>query len=193
MKGHWLFVLGAVCGAGAVMLPRVAAHLHAITDYALQGNGLRSGGARVHTETRFAFTAHAPMEQVAPLFGADKERDWAPGWDPQFIHPLPETDVGGMVFTVAHDHLKSVWVNTEFDAKNGRVQYVYVIPDVLVTVIKLGMKVEGTETRVDVEYDRTALSANGDAHVQHRAKQDQEAGAVWESQINGYLKTHPFS
>ena len=193
MKCHWLFVMGAVCGAGAVKLPRVAAHLHAITEHALHANGPRSVAGRVHTETRFAFTAHAPLEQVAPLFGADKERAWSPGWDPQFVYPLPAADVGGMVFTVPHNHLNSVWVNTEFDAKNGRVQYVYVIPEALVTVITLRLKGEGNETRVEVEYDRTALSANGDAHVQHLAKQDQKAGADWESQINGYLKTHPFS
>ena len=172
------------------MLPRAAAHLHAITGHALHDNAAQSGGIRMHTQGQFAFTAHAPMEQVSPLFGADKERVWSPGWDPHFIQPLPAADARGMVFTVAHDNLKSVWVNTEFDVKNGRVEYVYVIPDVLVTVITLKLKAEGNETRVEAEYDRTALSADADAHVQHMAKQDQKAGPEWERQVNGYLETH---
>jgi hypothetical protein len=172
------------------MLPRAAAHLHAITGHMLHSDAAQAGGVRMHTEERFAFTAYAPMEQVAALFGADKERVWSPGWDPQFIHPLPAADAQGMVFTVGHDHLKSVWVNTEFDARNGRVEYVYVIPDALVTVITLKLKVEGNETGVEVEYDRTALSADADAYVQHMAKQDQRAGPQWESQVNQYLEAH---
>ncbi len=189
MKGHWLFVFGAVCGAGVAVLPRAAAHLRAIAGRALHGAAAQSDGVRRHTEEQFAFTVRAPMEQVAPLFGADKERVWSPEWDPQFIHPLPAADAQGMVFTVAHDRLESVWVNTELDVKNGRLQYVYVIPDALVTVITLKLKGEGNETRVEVEYDRTALSADADARVQHMAKQDQQAGPLWESQLNRYLET----
>jgi hypothetical protein len=128
------------------------------------------------------------MEQVAQLFGAEKERVWAPGWDPHFIHPVPASDEQGMVFAVAHGHLKSVWVNTEFDPKSGRIQYVYVIPDALVTMITIRLTPEGNQTRIEVEYDRTALSAEADAHVRHLAEQDRASGPDWEKQVNGYLQ-----
>jgi hypothetical protein len=187
MKGAWLVVIGAVCGAALALLPRAAEHLHAAL-HGMHDGQATSGKSRAHTEVKFVFTAHAPLEEVAPLFGADKERAWSPNWDPKFIHPLPATDQQGMVFTVAHDHLKSVWVNTEFDQKNGRIQYVYVIPDALVTVIKLQLTPEGNQTHVEVEYLRTALSAEADAHVQHMAKQDRTSGAEWEKAVNGYLE-----
>jgi hypothetical protein len=187
MKRAWLFVLGAVCGVVVVMLPRVVMHLHG----ALQG-GQRgrqgSGSARAHTQEKFVFTAQAPMEQVAPLFGAEKERVWAPGWDPHFIHPLPGSDEQGMVFAVAHGHLKSVWVNTEFDPKSGRIQYVYVIPDALAAMITIRLTPGGNQTRIEVEYERTALSAEADAHVRHLAEQDRASGPDWEKQVNGYLQ-----
>jgi len=187
MKSVWMFVAGAVCGIVAMGMPRAMMHLHA----ALHGHGgaSSSGAERVHTEEKFAFTANAPMEKVAPLFGADKERVWAPNWNPQFIYPLSAVDGQGMVFAVAHDHLKATWVNTEFDTKKGRIQYVYVIPEALVTVITLRLTPQENQTQVEVDYDRTALSAETDAHVRHMGDGDRASGLDWEKRVNGYLET----
>ena len=187
MKGAWLFVIGAVCGAAIIAAPRVAAHLHSALR-AAHGGQSRPGDTRAHTEERFAFIANAPMDQVVPLFGADKERVWAPKWNPQFVYPIPIADKEGMVFTVAHDHLRATWVNTQFDEKNGRIQYVYVIPDALVTVINLKLTPQGPQTKVEVEYERTALSPEADAHVRHMAEGDRTSGPDWEKWVNGYLE-----
>jgi hypothetical protein len=179
MKGVWLFVIGAFSGATVTAFPRVASHLHA----ALRGGsgGRRDSGiARARSEEKFSFTARAPIERVAPLFGANKERLWAPGWDPHFVYPVPGSDEEGMVFTVAHRHLSSVWVNTEFDPKAGRFRYVYLIPDTMVTIITLRLMPEGNQTRVEVEYDRTALSEEGE--------QDRGSGPDWAKQVNEYLE-----
>jgi len=187
VRGAWLFVLGAVCGVVAMAIPRSFSRLHAAL-LGTHGGMALPGAERVHTEEKFAFTARAPMGEVTPLFGADKERVWSPGWNPQFIHPFPAADEQGMVFTVAHDHLKSVWVNTEFDQKNGRIQYAYVIPDVLVTVITLQLTPHGNHTLVEVQYDRTALSVEAAAHVRHMAEGDRDEGPNWEKLVNGYLE-----
>jgi hypothetical protein len=192
MKGSWLFVLGAASGAALMLLPKAAMHLHAAT-HAFRGDTASTSASRTHTEEKFVFTAHAPMEQVAPLFGADKERVWAPGWDPQFIYPLPAADAQGMVFSVAHHHLHTIWVNTELNLKDGRVQYVYVIPDALVTAITLNLAPKGNQTLVEVHYHRTALTPEADAHVREMAAQDRASGPEWEQQINQYLEKRPGS
>ena len=186
MKGAWVFVVGAVCGVAVMALPKIATHLHG----AFHGNhGAPSGTdkTRAHTEERFAFTAKAPIDRVWPLFGAEKERVWAPNWNPHFLHPVPANDEEGMVFTVAHDHTRSAWVNTQFDEKNGHIQYVYMIPDALVTVITLQLTAEGEQTRVEVEYDRTALSPEADAHVKQMAVGDRTSAPEWEKQVNDYF------
>jgi hypothetical protein len=183
MKGAWLFVAGAVCGLLLMAMPKVMAHLYA----AVHGGGAAPGAERMHTEEKFVFIARAPMAEVAPLFGAERERVWSPGWNPKFVHPVPAADKQGIVFTVAHDHLKSVWVNTEFDTKNGRIQYAYLIPDALVTVITLQLTPQGDHTQVEVQYDRTALSAEADAHVRHMAEADRTSGPDWEKHVNEYL------
>jgi hypothetical protein len=187
MNGNTRFLLGVACGVGLALLPRAAGHLHAAVR-ALQDGPAASGAARAHTEEHFSFTAHAPMNQVVPLFGAEKERLWTPDWHPEFVRPNPAADVPGMVFTVAHSHFTSVWVNTAFDLQNGRVQYVYTIPEHLVTVITLSVRPDGQQTHVDVEYDRTSLRPEADAFVQKMAKQDRESGPDWEKQINAYLE-----
>lgn len=187
MKAAWLFVLGVACGVTVAMAPKVAAHLHGALRLG-HSDRQGQGATRAHKEEKFAFVARATMEHVAPLFGAEKERVWAPGWDPQFIHPLPAEDKEGMVFAVKHHHMRSVWVNTQFDLKGGRIQYAYVIPEALVTLITLKLTAEGNQTRVEVEYDRTALSEEADAHVRQMGEQDHSSGPEWEKQVNEYLE-----
>ena len=144
-----------------------------------------------HTERTFQFVASAPMERVAPLFGAARERDWEHGWNPVFLWPETTTDREGMVFTVAHGHTESVWVNTQYDVERGRFQYVYVIPDTLATVITLSLQPRGQATAVTVRYDRTALNAEASSRVQAMAEQDKNAAPEWERRINEYLNSKP--
>ncbi|MDT8071195.1 MAG: hypothetical protein ROO76_23815 [Terriglobia bacterium] len=185
MKGAGGFALGLFVGVAAIVVPRVAgidvvAHFH-------QHFARRSEDPIEHTEAKFEFVANGPMEKVAPLMGADRERVWAPGWNPHFVFPNPTADQEGMVFTVAHGPYRVPWVNTEFDLKAGRVQYVYVIPDTLVTVITIRLTPEGEKTNVAVEYDRTALSAGANKHVRQLAEHDRGWGPEWQEQINAWL------
>lgn len=144
--------------------------------------------ARSHTERTFEFIAKAPMKVVAPLFGADKERVWAPDWNPSFVWPFEARDRQGMVFTVAHEHQTAVWVNTVYEPLHGRFQYVYVIPGMLVTVIALKLTPQGSaSTHVSVEYTRTALSPDANATVEQLAQHDSRGALTWSEQINRYL------
>jgi hypothetical protein len=141
-----------------------------------------------HARTEFQFTVNAPLEQTAPLFGADKERAWAPDWKPQFVYPNPAQDQQGMVFQVAHGSYTSTWVNTAFDLAGGHIQYAYVLNDAMVTTIDIRLKrADAGKTLVTVVYERTALIAQANEHVQHFAAGDAKADKEWEEQINGYL------
>lgn len=142
-----------------------------------------------HTRTEFKFTANAPFEQAAPLFGANEERKWSPDWNPQFVYPNPAHDQPGMVFQVAHGHLVSTWVNTAFDLAGGHVQYAYVLNDAMVTVIDIHLTRENAQkTGVSVVYERTALMPEANEHVQHFAHGDQKAQQEWEQAVNGYFE-----
>src|ERR1700689_1682923 len=102
-----------------------------------------SAALLLHTREQFSLFANAPFEIAWPLFGADKERAWAPDWDPVFLWPEKSLDQEGMVFMVSHGEKNAVWVNTAFDRAAKRIQYVYLIPDVVVTVITLKLTSDG--------------------------------------------------
>src|SRR5271167_1788356 len=87
----------------------------------------------LHTRTEFSFTVDAPFDQVVPLFGANEERKWAEGWNPQFVYPIPAHDQPGEVFKVAHGQHSSVWINTALDLVAGHIQYAYVLNDAMTT------------------------------------------------------------
>lgn len=146
-----------------------------------------SAAALLHTREQFSLVANAPFEVAWPLFGADKERDWAPDWDPVFLWPRAASDQEGMVFTVRHGEKNAIWVNTAFDRTARRIQYVYLIADVVVTVITLELSPDGGSTAVDVIYERTALVHAANDTVQEMALRDRLAGKEWSRQIDEYL------
>jgi len=143
----------------------------------------------LHTHREFEFIAAAPIDVAAPLFGAERERVWAPGWDPKFVWPENAKDQEGMVFMLAHGNKNAIWVNTSFDLKANRIQYVYVVPGTLVTVITLNLAPNERSTHVAVTYDRTALTETANKLVLENAEHDASAGPEWGKQINDYLKS----
>jgi hypothetical protein len=142
----------------------------------------------LHTREQFDFVTHAPLEVAWPLFGAEGERAWAPGWNPAFVWPVAPVDQEGMVFKVSHGDKTAVWVNTALDPVSNRIQYVYVIPDIMVTVISLRLASTGRSTHVEVIYERTALGDSANELVREMAQRDKVAGEEWSRQIHLYLQ-----
>jgi len=144
----------------------------------------------LHVQNKFEFDIDAPLKTAAPLFGPEGERAWGgDDWNPKFLHPQPARDIPGAVFTVPHGHTQSVWVNTLFDLNAGRMQYVYFVPDYLVTLIDVQLSsTSSDQTHVKVSYERTALKGEANDHVQKLATHDAVAGPEWRKSIAEYLK-----
>jgi hypothetical protein len=143
---------------------------------------------RLHTREQFSFVVLAQLEVAWPLFGAQGERAWAPGWDPAFIWPREPVDQEGMVFKIEHALGTATWVNTVFDPLSMRIQYVYVIAEVVATVISLRLRSLGEATQVAVTYERTALCEAANDRVRELAVSDKAAGEEWNRQIEMYLQ-----
>lgn len=143
----------------------------------------------LHVSTRFDLVVHAPYAVAAPLFGPEGERAWAGGdWDPQFIHPQPAADVEGAVFTVKHGKHSATWVTSCFDVEGRHFQYVYLMAEIMVTVIDVRFKAMGADaTGVNVTYTRTALTPEGNPHVAAMSEGDKAAGSEWQQAIDSYL------
>ena len=147
-----------------------------------------SSGTLYHVRTEFAFNIRAPYSIAAPLFGPEGERAWADGWDPHFLYPQPAQDIQGAIFQVSQGHRTSTWVNTVFNLEQGHIQYIYVIPEIMVTSIDIHFSKPSAETTgVRVAYERTALSSEANEHVRQFGEDDQNSGKVWGDDIERYL------
>ncbi len=143
----------------------------------------------VHVETSFEVMVRASYLETAELFSPEGERAWAgEHWDPQFIYPLGAEDKQGAVFTIKHGALQAVWVTARRDLDARHFQYVYFIPDVMVTTIDVRFSLlDAKTTKVNVTYARTAIRPDGDAHVKAMSEGDQRAGKEWQDAIDQYL------
>ena len=47
----------------------------------------------------FTIKLHGAVSEVTPLFGPVQEEEWAPGWNPHFLHPVEGAQREGVVFT----------------------------------------------------------------------------------------------
>jgi hypothetical protein len=142
----------------------------------------------LHVSNTFEFDVKEPLQQVAPLFGAHRERVWAEGWDPQFVYPQPAADQQGSVFQVSHGAHKSTWITTIFDPEKGHIQYAYFVPEAMAVLIDIHLSVApGSGTHVQVRYDRTALSSELNEHIRHQGEQDAKSAEEWRSSIEGYF------
>ncbi len=170
---------GLIAMIAAGMLP-----LHAQVQPAVP-----APAALAHVRTSFKLEVHASYQDTAPLFGPNGERSWAEGhWNPAFLYPQPGEDVQGAVFTVAHGSHTSVWLNTVRDLGARHFQYVYFIPDVVVTQIDVNFQpLDAHATEVEVVYTRTALTAEANESVQSLAEGDRGSGEHWQEAIDDYL------
>jgi hypothetical protein len=181
--------LAAVLGVAALAAPALAASVGAQSVSASQEE-------LMHVRTSFNLNVAASYAETAPLFGPEGERAWAgKHWDPQFIHPQPSHDEQGAVCTVKHGDITAVWVTTLFDVEARHYQYVYFMPNLMVTTIDVHFQpIDAVNTQVNVTYARTALTAEGNAHVSEMSDGDKQAGTNWQIAIDNYLagrKTRP--
>jgi hypothetical protein len=87
----------------------------------------------------------APSEAL-PLFTPGGEREWVPGWDPEF----PSGDD-----TVFVTHGETYWVVADRTATSMR--YARITPGVHAGTVEVHCEPAGTGTRAHVTYDLTAL------------------------------------
>jgi len=67
-------------------------------------------------------------------------------------------------------------------------QYVYLIPDAMVVLIDVRFsELDAANTKVNVAYERTALTPETNQHVKDLGDSDRENGKEWGTAINDYL------
>lgn len=109
---------------------------------------------------RGSFTLDLPPAEAFKLFTAAGERLWVPGWSPAILGALPQHP--GLVFTTGSGADSTIWTVIDSDPAAGHVRYSRVTLGSRAGIVTVQVTAEGAGTRVDVAYDLTALSPEGE-------------------------------
>jgi hypothetical protein len=124
------------------------------------------------------------------LFTPEGERDWAPGWNPEYATGRP-SEGAGTVFTTAAHGSQTIWVILEIDRASGSAGYARVTPGhhgglVHVQCIDAGPG----HSNVEVSYEMSLLgdrdASNFDAYAPERFPEMMDQ---WSEAILDYLAT----
>ena len=144
----------------------------------------------LHAERRFTVRVDAAPGVVFPLFGPIGEREWAPGWNPKIIFPADgSSPTKGSVFTTSDEDGEEIWLVTGYDAQNGFISYVAVLPGHVVTEIEVRVQKQcENKSIVEVTHRRIALSTAGNHFVSALSENAARHAAHWEHAINEALR-----
>ncbi len=137
------------------------------------------------------FEIEKPITQVFPLFTAEGEKLWAPGWD--YVQIFGDTNVNedDVFLTQTHDHAAAdaIWIVKKYDSQNHFVQYYKVEPGEKIGLISVTCeKIDDAKTKVIVEYCYTALSSAGKIFLLNFSEKNySEFIAEWKTLIDAYF------
>ncbi|MEO5953760.1 MAG: hypothetical protein ABIQ44_14955 [Chloroflexia bacterium] len=140
-----------------------------------------------HTGT---IALRAAPDKVFPLFGHDREREWADDWTPEPVYPDVVVAQEGAVFRTRHGG-DAVWVVNRYDASTSNVAYTNFRHEDRVT--RIWISVDDDPERkgwsvANVTYAITALSEKGAHYIAHFDEAHYQAMMQeWEEDINASL------
>jgi hypothetical protein len=111
-----------------------------------------------------SFRLDAPLARVFPLFTAEGERHWAPGWEPVILSGAEER--GSAFVTRGHTGVETTWIVADYRPAEGRVSYARLAQGSNIGLVDVACTpAEGGGTVVSVRYTLTGLTEQGRAFV----------------------------
>lgn len=109
-----------------------------------------------------------PAEILFPLFSAEGEKLWVPGWDYENIMGSIDLHEDYVFLTKNHDHASTdaIWLVKRYDPDSFFVQFYKVEPEDKVGVISVQcVSIDERSTEVEVTYEYIGLSEKGNEFV----------------------------
>jgi len=108
------------------------------------------------------FHLDAPCAQVFPLFTAQGEKAWAPGWNPEM---LSGDTARGSVFRTHHAESETVWIVTDYQPDHYQASYARLVQGSNMGLVDVTCHEDSGGASVTVRYTLTGLGKEGDAFV----------------------------
>jgi hypothetical protein len=143
---------------------------------------------RIHRSA--SFTIHGKIENVFPLFGPIREKEWAAGWEPQILYISGNVLVEEhMIFQTPGKEAKYTWVISQYQPDKYLVEYTVSAPE-RIWFIRVTCRNEKENTDVTVSYTYTGFTPEGHQRNKEALKQMfADDLQDWAEAINYYLKT----
>lgn len=139
------------------------------------------------------FRIKQPIGILFPLFSAEGEKLWVPGWDYKNVMGLTDLHEDYVFITTAHDHASedAIWLVKRYDPESYFVQFYKIEPETKIGVITVQcFELEKNLTEVKVDYEYRAISDKGKPFILSFDAVRYEAFInEWERLLNTYFES----
>lgn len=139
------------------------------------------------------FRIDQPIETLFPLFSAEGEKLWVPGWDYENIMGSNDLHEDYIFLTKNHDHASTdaIWLVKRYDPESFLVQFYKIEPEDKVGVITVQcVQIDKCLTEVEVTYEYTGLSEKGNEFIDtFTSVQYKEFIGEWNSLLINYFQS----
>lgn len=142
-----------------------------------------------HAERRASFVLALPAHAAFELFTPEGEKEWAEGWDPEYLHPRDGRLGEGMVFRTAIGGEETVWSVARCEP-GASVEYVRCTHASRIALVSVRCTpLAGERCEVTVGYAFTGLSDAGNERIREmdEARYAEFIGS-WRSAIEAMLE-----
>jgi len=149
-------------------------------------------------EHKASFDIEQSIEKVFPLFSAEGEKLWVPGWDYENIMGTTDLSEDYVFFTKTHDHAstEAIWLVKRYKPKSHFIQFYKIEPEDKVGIITVQCtQLIPEATQVQVTYKYVGLSKKGENFITEFTFPKYESFlAEWKKSLDAYFKSrsiHP--
>ncbi len=139
------------------------------------------------------FRIDQPIETLFPLFSAEGEKLWVPGWDYENIMGSNDLHEDYIFLTKNHDHASTdaIWLVKRYDPEFFLVQFYKIEPGDKVGIITVQcIQIDKCLTEVEVTYEYTGLSEKGNEFIDtFTSVQYKEFIGEWNSLLINYFQS----
>jgi hypothetical protein len=139
------------------------------------------------------FRIDQPIETLFPLFSAEGEKLWVPGWDYENIMGSNDLHEDYVFLTKNHDHASTdaIWLVKKYDPESFFIQFYKVEPEDKVGVITVQcISIDKCNTDVEVTYEYIGLSEKGNEFVDgFTSTQYKKFIGEWNSLLVSYFQS----
>lgn len=143
-----------------------------------------------HSES---FRMDQPIDILFPLFSAEGEKRWVPGWDYENVMGSTDLHEDYIFLTQNHDHASTdaIWLVKRYEPESYLVQFYKVEPEDKVGIITVRChRVEANATDVEVTYQYVGLSDSGNRFIDgFTAARYKEFIGEWQSLLRSYFRS----